>query len=226
MLISTLVSNALYLSLYDRELQPAINGGVIDAALNSLNFIFSEWRDLIPYAVEYEFNDSQELLNTKFVSVDNVDYLLSGNVKTPLKALTLTRFNEYTNVTDLTGVPTVYYFDSLKQNINVYPFPSTPGYKFIVWGRAALGPLTLCSSLGENVPIYMANALQYELAKRLADETGTEFNQGKNETRLKLIEQLKSKREINIDTPINNVFGSSSSGVAPFPYFYHLSGGR
>jgi len=225
MLISTLVTDALYLSLYDRELQPAINGGVTNAALNTLNYIFDESRDLIPYPVEYTFNSAAELLNTPFVSVDNVNYLLPGsNVKQPLLSKDLTDFNKLSLIVGQQSIPNIYYFDPLLQNINIYPLPSQVDSRFIVWGRAALGPLTLNSALPQNMPIFMANALIYELAGRLAGEKGAVFNERKERTRLDLIGQLKSKRQVSLSTPRDNVFGSPN-GKHPFPFFYYLSGG-
>lgn len=229
MLISTLVTDALYLYLYDRELQPAINGGVVSAALHVLNKIFDEWRDLIPYPVEYNFTTESELLNTVFVSVDNVNFLLPGsNVKQPLVSKDLSTFNNLSSPVGMRSVPKIYYFDPLLQNINIYPLPSGPGYRFLVWGRAALGPLTLNSAFPVNMPPFMASALEYELNDRLCGAKGIPVNdktKRNDEKRLELIGQLKSKRQISLVPQNDNVFGRPSSNIPPFPFFYYLSGG-
>jgi len=229
MLAAELVSEALYLSLYDRELQPAINGGVTAAALNTLNIIFDTVRDLIPYSVEYSFNNVDDLLGTDFVQVDNVSFVLPGSPKRAnyqLIPVNLTRFVEARQIIDLRSIPAIYYFDPLKQNIDVYPIPNQPSYSFIVWGRTAIGPLTLYASIPFNVPKYMIQYLIYELAAQLALEKGVPFDEKKEAKRAQLFAQLKSKRETPLSTPAMSVFGRPDmGGIPPYPWFYKLSGG-
>jgi hypothetical protein len=229
MLAQELVTEALYLSRYDRQLQPAIDGGVTAAALNTLNIVFDTVRDLIPYSVEYTFNDVNDLLDTQFVQVDNVSFVIPGSPKRnqyQLIACDLTRFVAEKVILDLKALPAFYYFDPLKQNIDVYPLPTNQTYAFIVWGRTQIGPLTAFSSIPFNVPKFMIQYLIYELASQLALEAGVPFNEKKEKKRAELLAQLKSKRETPLSTPARMVFGpTQAGGIPPYPWFYKLSGG-
>lgn len=230
MLAVQLVTDAMYLSENDRYLQPALNGGEVSHAMDVLNLIFDEWRDLIPYSVEYQFDSVDDLLGTQFVQVDNVSFVLPGS--TPQRAVyqlisrDLTRFVADRVILDLEAIPAVYYFDPLKQNIDVYPKPAQPAYSFIVWGRAQIGPLTLNSSIPDNVPKFMIKALKYQLGYELSAENGIPFNEDKMRILNTALNQLKSKREIPLSAPAFSVFGRpDSTGIPPYPFFYKLSGG-
>lgn len=226
MLAATLVTNAYYLSLYDRKLQPSVDGGDVNYGLEILNELLDEWRDYIPYSFNYTFETADDLLNTSFVQIDNVNFVIN-NVTYPLERVDQTRFTELNTVINLSTIPSIYYFDLSTQSIRVYPIPPVNStYSFIVWGRQALGGLGLISELPPNMPTFMANAVKYELAYRLAGESGVMWNEQKENTRQMTFNQLKSKRQIDLTKPRNIVFGRpGSNGVPPYPYFWAISGG-
>ena len=85
MLVKELLTNALYLSLYDREFQPSIPGGKTTAALGAFNLMLDEFRDVIPYQFVSNFTDVADLTDTSFVSVDQVSFIIN-TVVFPLEA--------------------------------------------------------------------------------------------------------------------------------------------
>lgn len=226
MLAAQLVTDALYLSLYDRNFDRSIDGGDETHGLQVLNELLDEWRDRIPYPFQYTFATADDLLNTQFVQVDNVSFVL-GSVKYPLTPELLTPFNEINTVLNLSTIPSIYYFDLSTQSITVYPIPpNNPTYSFIVWGRQALGGLGLVSALPPNMPVFMITAVKYEVGFRLAAEVGVLWNENKERIRQATFTQLKNKTQVTLVKPRNIVFGRpGSANIPPYPYFWAISGG-
>lgn len=225
MIIQSLITDAIYKSLQDREHQPQINSGYANFALYELNYILDEWRDLIPFSQEFVFTNVDDLADTNFVSVSNVNFVLN-NVSAELPPITLTEYMRISQVTNLRSIPTCYYFDQLKQTIRVYPIPNNQPYLFIVWARVADRPVTMFDEIPLQVTPFMQNALVYELAKRLCEEYGVDWPEGKESTRVKLYSLLQGKRSVDLKPAANIVFGLPNvSQVPPFPYFYAISGG-
>jgi hypothetical protein len=223
----TVVTNSWYLATYDRNLQSHIQGGDMMFGLEQMQFILDEWRDLVPYTEKFIFTDVDQLQSTPFVSVDNVAYVFpNGYVKYLVQAMTNTEFQQCNSVINLKAPPQGYWFDPLKQDINVYPTPNQPNYSFIVFGRPGMVVNSLFVPMPSNMPKYMLNALQYELGYRLASSKGAEFDEKKNETRLKLLAQLASKREIDLKPRIRIEMSKSGTGAGAFPLYYYLSGGN
>lgn len=228
MLVDTLVTDGIYLAMQDEQFEPAIPGGLETIALRILNNIFGEWKEWIPYAIKYTYNDVALLQNTKFVTVDLVEFILpGGTVKYLTNQKDLRRFEEQNGVIDLKAPPTNYYFEPQTQTILVYPNPQFPSYTFVIWGRTALGPLELGSELSANMPDFMISACIYQLARRLASKYGLVWTPEKEQDRQELISNMKSQRVIELSPPVNNVFGNPGSRkVAPYPWFYAISGGQ
>jgi hypothetical protein len=102
--------------LQDREHQPKINAGYQDTALDFMNNILDEWRDKIPYKQQVTFNNVDNLLNTTFVEIDAIQYVISNNIPFFLREKSLNEFLQLQNVIDLKSFPGIYYFDQLSQH--------------------------------------------------------------------------------------------------------------
>lgn len=223
--VGTVVTDALFLSLYDRQLGPPISGGDMDWALYMMQYLLDEWRDLIPYTAYYSFNNVDQLTNTQFVQVDNVSYVLPGlTTKYPLIAVTNEQWIRQNLVINLKAIPNIYWFDPLAQTINVYPGPSQTSYQFIVYGRPAMIAQYQYALMPDNMPIYMISALKYELAFRLAGERGILFNDYKMKTKQETFDYLWSKREIDISPADNTEMTSNPAQTSPYPIWAVLSG--
>jgi len=223
MIVKQLITDAIYKSLQDRELDPVVNSGYLLWGLEELNNILDEWRDKIPYNSVTTFNDVQSLENSRFTEITTVNYVLN-NTSYSLKSVNLTKFKEIQQVIGLTGFPSCYYFDELTLGIQVYPAPSNSDYQFTVWGKAQQLSLGLTDEIPFNMPRFMINAATYELAFRFAAEYGALWDAKKETIRNSLLNSLMTKQVVDLNPDLNCVFGNSGS-TAPFPYFYYISGG-
>jgi hypothetical protein len=223
--VKSIVEEAIYKSLQDKEFQPVINGLYLQYGLNELNLILDEWRTLIPFAQSVTFDNVDNVENSTFVSVETVNFILNTTSQ-PLKPVTLTEWKEQQAIIGLIGIPVIYYFDELTQSIEVYPKPSNPQYKFTIWGRIQQVTLGEYDEIPANLPPFMKSALIYELGGRMASNFGTPWSAEKENKRQALVISLKNKKSINLRAPRNIVFGlPDSQQVAPFPWLYYVSGG-
>ena len=225
--VAVIVNNGVYLSLQDREFEPSIGLARSNIALDVLQGLFDEYRDLIPFSSTIEhISNFNELLLTAFVQVDYVDYWL-GNVKTVLRYLDRIKFNEEKDILNLRTFPEAYYFDQLTQSIEVYPLP-TEGQNnwFEVSGLVGLPKnISLTTQIPPNMPRFFRDFFDYELGSRLANMYGSDWEDNKEKTRLRLKAQATSKREINITPKARlDVLSPTAKSLYP-PYFYYQSGG-
>lgn len=224
--VQQILTNAIYKSVQDRAFQKIINPHYYLVALDQLNYILDEWRDLIPYQSEITFNNVTNLLATKFVEVNSVLYIIN-NVPTQLTEKTITQFKRLRSPTNLVGYPEIYYFDQLNQNIDVFPLPSNPEYQFTVNGRIATANLGEFDLVPANMPPFMVNALTYEIAFRIAAEYGVIWDGKKETIRASLVNDLMNKKSVDlIAEPTCDLGMPTVSNSAPFPLFYYLSGGQ
>lgn len=223
--VKSIIERAIYLSVQDEEFQPVINGLYLERGLDQLNLILDEWRTLIPWSQSVTFNNVDDLENSTFVMIETVNFILNTTSQ-PLQRVTLTQFKEQQNIIPLTGIPAIYYFDELTQSILVYPKPANPQYQFTVWGKISQVTLGLYDAIPANMPPFMKSAVIYELAARIAQKYGTQFSPEKEIQRQSLVQSLKNKKGINLSARRNLAFGlPNSSDMAPFPWFYYVSGG-
>ena len=223
--VKSILERAIYLSVQDEEFQPTINGLYLQRALDELNLLLDEWRTLIPWAQFVTFNNVDDLENSTFISIETVNFILNTTSQ-PLERVTLTQFKEQQNIIGLTGIPAIYYFDELNQSIIVYPRPANPQYQFTVWGKISQITLGLFQAIPANMPPFMQNAVIYELAGRIAQKYGVPWAVEKETQRQGLVKSLKNKKGINLSARRNLAFGlPKSSDMAPFPWFYYVSGG-
>jgi hypothetical protein len=223
--VEGLVSQAVYTSLQDSQANPSINAGYLTYGTYELGNILDEFKDWIPFAQELTYDNIDELTETLFVSVSNVNYVLN-TVQTPLMRMDLTRFNDNQTILGLVGVPQYYYFDELKQTIMVYPNPSNPQYSFTVWGRESQEGLTTFSVLPLNMPPFQINFLIYKLAHRCCARFGTYWSDDKDKILMRLERNLMIKRDLDFTPRRNIVMGRpGTQGIPGFPYFFWASGG-
>lgn len=223
--VKSIVERSIYNSLQDEEFQPTISGLYLQRGLNELNLVLDEWRTLIPWTQQVTFNNVDDLENSSFVSVDTVNFILNTTSQ-PLERVTLTQFKEQQNIIGLIGIPAIYYFDEMTQSVMVYPRPSNPSYQFTVWGKISQVTLGLYDAIPANMPPFMQSALIYEIGARLCQKYGSPWSSDKELQRQNLIKSLKNKAPVNLTARRNLAFGlPNSSDMAPFPWFYYVSGG-
>lgn len=224
--VQKIITSAIFKSLQDREHQPEINAGYQDTALDFMNNILDEWRDKIPYKNAITFTTVESLLNTTFVEIDAIQYVISTNIPFWLQEKSLSEFLQLQNVIDLKSFPAIYYFDQLSQSVDIFPLPSNTDYKFIVQGRIAQIELDIFDEIPANMPRFMQDALIFELAYRLSIEYGRIWSDKKEERRMALLKALIQKKEIDLSQDRNIDFGTPGlMQRAPFPTWFYLSGG-
>ena len=223
MIVKQLITDAIYKSLQDRELDPVVNSGYLLWGLEEFNNILDEWRDKIPYNSVTIFNDVTSLENSRFTEITTVNYVIN-KTSYPLKSVNLTEFKNIQQVVGLTGFPAYYYFDELTLGIQVYPSPISPDYQFTVWGKAQQINLGLIDQLPFNMPKFMINALTYELAFRFAAEYGALWDAKKETIRSSLINGLMTKQVVDLNPELDCVFGTPNRSTS-FPWLYYISGG-
>lgn len=223
--VKSIVERAIYTSVQDEEFQPVISGLYLQRGLDELNLILDEWRTLIPWSSSVTFSDVEDLENSSFVSVETVNFILNTTSQ-PLQRVTLTQFKEQQNIIGLLGIPAIYYFDELNQTVEVYPRPANPQYQFTIWGKISQVTLDMNDAIPANMPPFMKSAIIYELAARICQKYGVPWSPEKENQRQSLIMSLKNKKGINLSARRSLAFGlPQSSQMAPFPWFYYVSGG-
>jgi hypothetical protein len=219
--VNYILSEAIYGSLQDRQFQAPINASYQEVALRFLESLLDEWRDKVPFCQQFTFDSVEELVNTNFTSVDNVNYILQVKNQVPLRRCTgKDEFYNQQYVIGLHGQPQVYYWDELQQTIDVYPTPNQPNYQFVVWGRTQMSAAQPEDDLPSNITAFMANALIYELAFRLCAEYGVVWSQAKESIRQQLIRYLDSKQTVDLSSPVKRLFKRPGRQVPPYPFYY------
>jgi hypothetical protein len=223
--VNYVLTQAIYTSLQDAEFQAPIKATYQETALLFLQSLCDEWRDKVPFAQQFQFNNVDELADTQFTSVQNVNFILSGNNQVPLeRSYDKDKFYNIQGIIGLQGIPEEYYFDELTQTILVYPTPNQPSYSFIVWGRPQLYAISPEDVLPDNMPYFMVTALIYEIAFRLCARYGVTWSADKQSIRDTLSGYLNQKKTIDLRAPIQRIFKRSGTRVPPYPYFYQQWG--
>jgi hypothetical protein len=213
-----LLTQALYKSVFDRQLQPAIPPDYMTAAWLDFNMLLDELRDKIPYTFSYRFTDVNLLQNTLFVQIDDVRYVLARE-KYNLRRLMLSEYEDQSFLEGLDGFPQVYWFDESTQTIEVYPLPSQPDYTFLVHGRKALGPLEIDDELPSNMPVFIQSYIIYETAfRQAAVNYGIAWSPEKEMKRKSLESQMNGKIVVDLRPPTQSIFGND--GSLPFPFLF------
>ncbi len=223
--VQSIITEAVYLSIQDRQFQPDIDAGYLYFGLNQLNKLLDGWRNLIPFASHVTFHDVDDLQNSTFISVDNVSYILN-NVSYPLIELTQTQYTEVRAITNLTGIPQYYFLDQLTQSVEIYPRPIQPSYGLTVYGRIQTVTLGMFDTIPANMPPFMVDAVTYELAYRFAGAYGMPWDEKNESLRQTRITSLKNKKSTDLKAARELVFGFPGTGSIPGPpWLYYMSGG-
>lgn len=223
--VQQLLTNAIYKSVQDRAFQRIILPHYKLVALNELNYVLDEWRDLIPFESKIVFNNVDNMTNSRFVEVDSVSYVIN-QTSTVLVPLNYKSFREQKSVQNLQGYPQIYYFDQLNQTIEIYPAPSNPTYQFIVEGRIQTANVGEFDELPAQMPSFMISAVTWEVAFRICAEFGVPWDAKKEQIREKTVAGLLNKKNIDLTPKPDCVFGLPDAGSsAPFPFWSAMSGG-
>lgn len=226
MIVQKIVTDAIYLSLQDREHQPTVNPIYVEVGLEKLNYIIDEWRDRVPFPSVMTFNNFENLENTTFSQINSVNFVINS-VSFPVIEKSLEEFKRLQVILNLFGFPKYFKFDELTQSIEIYPKPNNPTYQFTVWGRILSLNLGEFDEVPASWPLFLRNAFIHELAFRLAAEYGQEWDAKKETVRQGLLQGLSDKKNDDLTPDRDIVFGfpGGTGKNPPFPYFYFLSGG-
>lgn len=219
--IRSLLEDALYLSIADREFSPVEpDGSQINAALNLFVDIIDVYRDQIPFWTEKEINNESELENVGASKINFVEYLL-GTVVYGLTALNQQEFSHVATVVGLRAIPSWYWFDEAADAIRVYPLPQTSNNKFII----GFTPLEMVENLDQVIPSSITNFMQlflkYEVAKNLCNIYNVEWSVLKEKTRLDYWQKLLILSQNKITQPMKPRLKARRY---PVPWLAYLSG--
>ena len=224
--IQVLINNALYKSTNDREFEKIEPGGNrLNVALDILQGLFDEFNYAIPYTQLTTFSDYNDLTNTTYKKVMNVTYFL-GDVRYELVQKNRTQYLKIASVADLKSIPEIYFFDELTGTISVYPEPSLSTNDFEVVGLIDFGQVQPTTVIPENMPRFMRDFFEYELARRMCDEYGVQWSESKEATRRDLYRRLRNAQDIDLVPNDIDPFRAPSAGKNGFPYLYYLNGGK
>lgn len=224
--VQFILTQAIYKAgLQDVQFFAPLQGSYQEVALNDLTGLLDEWRDKVPFAQQVTYDNVTELAATPYTSVANVNYILPPNVQVALESVGKDEFYRRQTIIGLNSIPAIYWFDELSQTINVYPVPTQPSYQFVVWGRQQMVVVLPTDVLPSNIPRFMADALIYELAYRLAALYGVPWSPEKDAIRMKLVNMLENKKDIDLRAPVSSVFGRPGAQIPPYPYLYWMIAG-
>jgi hypothetical protein len=219
--VRTLLENALYLSVADREFSPVEpDGSQINVALNRLVDALDTFRDQVPYYDERIINGEAELLNINASAINFVDYLL-GNVIYNMEGLTQIEFSRVAVITDLRAIPSYYWLDEANNALRVYPLPQTTSDIFIIGFKPILTVTTLDESLPTGLTPFMKLFLEYEIAKGMCDIYTVPWSQQKEVSRMSYYNKLLQNSQNMISEPDKP--NLRNQGV-PVPWLAYLSG--
>lgn len=199
--VRTLLEEALYLSVSDREFSPVDpDGSQINVALNILIRILDQYRDQIPFNTEKILNGEAELLNINATAINALDYIL-GNVTYPMYPLTQEEFSRIARIINLRAIPTWFWHDKANNAIRVYPLAQNVNDIFIVGFR----PLNIISKFDELVPTsitsFMQEFLIYETAFKMCNYYNIKFDSMKMQAKTDAWNMLLQNAQTKISVP-------------------------
>ena len=165
MKVSKLVTDALFLSLLDRQSDTGPTDEQAQEGLQCLQNVLAEQALSIPYRQLEIVTDIKALSNTGFETIDAVSYLLGGQ-RYPLEIVGLSEWNRR-RTTRVQSIPEIYFFNPANKSIQVYPLPSSGG-SFEVWGRKVDTPMRIEDELDPSLPSVFVQYLTYLTAYELS----------------------------------------------------------
>ena len=225
MKVNTLLTNAIYKSISDREFDPAIEGGKINVALDLFNDLVDSERHLLPFINYSEYDDLTALQATTFYDIQKMDFILNG-IKFPMFNKSYRQYDDESPIENLVTIPNIYWVDEQTYQVQVYPTPISSNYKFLVWGKIAYNTLLKTDELPSTMPKAVKLYFTYALASLLADEYNAIWPQQKQVNLEKYRQEVLNLNNEDL-SPINDVMfaGGASKGYAPFPAYFYASGG-
>ncbi len=169
--VRTLLNNALYLSIADRQFDPIGNKDEMTSiALNTFVDVLDMYREEVPFGMSTNVVGLDKLDNFEAADVTAVLYLL-GSLKYNLKKLNREEFSTASAIISLQTIPSFYFYDIGEKKINIYPVPTTGTSDTFFIDYSPLyneDSILLDVSIDERiVPRYMQLFLEYELAQHL-----------------------------------------------------------
>lgn len=158
MKVSTLVFDALCLSVLDAELDAPPTVSQEQKGLQCLQDVLAEHALTLPYRQRETFTNIKTLQHSGFEKVDAVDYVSQGQ-RYPLEDVELVEWNRRRTST-IHSTPDIYFFNPADTSIQVYPLPTNTGI-FEVWGRKVNTPLRLTDELDPSLPSVFIAYLRY-----------------------------------------------------------------
>jgi len=218
-----IVTDAIYKTgMQDRSLDKTLTQVPLEFALDELNKLLDSWRDKIPFDTKIEFNSASDLEQTKFVSISSINYIYGQSISYPLRAVSLSEFSALNNVLNIISIPSIYYFDLLTQNIEIYPRTFNDSGRFIVNGRLSQINLGLEDKIPANMPLFMQDAVVWELAFRIAAEYNLSWSELKIKAYQNAIDRLDSMNYIDIKIDRQPLFGGDNNYGTDFNTIRYL----
>ena len=220
--VLNIVQAAMYLSTNDREFFKVDNSGQRQqVALDIYKAVVDEYRINLPFYQEKKLDTSADLIGVGAYGVVFVDYIL-GNTRIRLERKDFSLYKYYTSVIGLKAVPQWWYYDHINDTIEVYPIASDPNNSFFVGIKGALTPVNIQSDLPTNFTLTMQRFVKYEVARQMCDEYNIEWTPQKEDTRIRLLDNLITYAEFNVDhIPLPSIGGEKD---LPVPWLARIGG--
>ena len=219
--LRTLLEEALYLSIADREFLPIEpNGSQINVASDIFERLLSQYENQIPFYTEKVINGEAELLNVNAQYVNAMDYLL-GNVVYNMTPVTQEEFSRVALIVGLRAIPSWFWLDRANNAIRVYPLPQSTSDTFVIGYRPLEGFSRLEEQLATSVTPFMQEFLIYALAHKLCDQYNIPWTPQKQATKQEAYRMLLNNSENRPSLPVKTRL---KADPLPVPWLAYLSG--
>ncbi len=217
----TLLNNALYLSIADREFSAAEpSGSQINAALDRLIEILDIYKDQVPYWSTLETSNISDLDDVNMAHINYMQYVL-GTVLYPMQALNQEMFSRINLIVNLRSIPSWYFHDKQNNKISVYPNPETTSDKFIIGFIPTINVTNLDEELPSSVTNFYRLFLEYEVARGLCDIYSVPWIEQKERSRGSYYKKLLDNAQRAPSAPRKPMIGGRRQTV---PWLSYLSG--
>jgi len=223
--LTSLIEQALYLSgKNDREFSPIEpDGNAVNAVAYLLQEILDQYRYEVPFYQELTVNTPEELKGLGIASVNYVKYF-QGNASYPIKELNQKDFANFSAVKNITGPPSVYYFDRFNDAIDIYPVPTVNSN--VNEFEVGYVPLDLITHLNQPIPsswpLFAVKFFRYQLAKDICRLYKLNWLYEQDLQDAKQIMRDNGDNEMSIaKTPR----WKRSQSVPPISWLWYLTGG-
>lgn len=219
--VRTLLNNALYLSVADREFfDVQESGSYINAALNILNELVDSYRHYVPFWFTEELEGTSTLTDVNMASINFMQYVL-GTVFTDMVGVSQQVFSRKKRIENLRSIPFYYFHDKQNNKIDIYPAAQQTSDKFIIGYIPTVSLSNLDLELPTSIPPFYQLFLEYETASVLCDNYTITWSDKKETSRRKYQQQLLMNSNKEIDPPRKRVLRGDRTNV---PWEAYLAG--